>query len=94
MSCKKIAFVGPKEYAGVMRFAGFECYSVFNKTEAGKKIKELEEADYALIFVSQDICPDKTGMDRVVVLPGMLEGKDDNFLQEEISKAIGGDIEL
>ncbi len=91
---QKIAFVGPKEYANAMRFAGFECFKVFNKKESLEKIEELKKEDYALIFVSQDVCPDDIGFDRVVSLPGTVQASDDNYLKEEIKKAVGGEMDL
>lgn len=94
MKESRIAFVGPTEYVDSLRFMGFDCFGVLSKEEAEEEIKRLEEEQYALVFVSQDICPDKTKMERVVVLPGILKTKDEKFLKEEITKAIGGEIEL
>ncbi len=94
MKEEKIAFVGPTEYVDALRFMGFQCFGVLDKKEATEEIKRLEEEQYALIFVSQDICPEKIGLDRVVVLPGILKEKDEKFLKEEITKAIGGEIDL
>ncbi len=94
MKENRVAFVGPEEYADMMRFMGFDCFGVLGKEQAAETINKLEEDNYALIFVSQDISPDNTGLERVVVLPGILNKKDDKFLQEEIAKAVGGDIEI
>jgi vacuolar-type H+-ATPase subunit F/Vma7 len=94
MSDTKIAFVGPREYAKVMRFAGFVCFGVTSTEEAEEKIKELEEKGYALIFVAQDVCPEDIGLDRVVALPGIAKAKDENYLKKEIAKAIGGELDL
>lgn len=94
MSEKRIAFVGPSEYAKVMRFAGFVCFGVGNAAEAERKIEELEREGYALIFVAQDVCPADIGLDRVVALPGIAKAKDENYLKKEIAKAIGGEMEL
>ena len=90
----KIAFIGPREYASVMRFAGFHCFGVSDIQEAQEKIKKLEEEDYALIFISQDVSPENIGMDRVVILPGIAKGGDKNYLKKEIIKAVGGEIDL
>ncbi len=94
MKEERIAFVGPKEYVETLRFMGFDCFGVLNKEGAEEEIKRLEEEQYALIFVAQDICPDKIGLERVVVLPGILKTKDEKFLKQEIIKAIGGEINL
>ncbi len=94
MNESRVAFVGPKEYVDMMRFMGFDCFGVLGKKQAAETISKLEEDNYALIFVSQDVSPDNTGLERVVVLPGVLSKKDDKFLQEEIAKAVGGDIEI
>ncbi len=91
---KRIAFVGPKEYANVMRFAGFESFKALTKKEASDLIEELKEKDYALIFVSQDVAPEKLGLDRVVSLPGAVETSDKDYLKQEIIKAIGGEINI
>jgi vacuolar-type H+-ATPase subunit F/Vma7 len=94
MKEKRVAFVGVHEYANTMRFLGFECFGVNDTKEAEEKIKELEEENYSLIFVSQDVCPDDIGLDRVVVLPGIAKLSDDQYLKKEITKAIGGEIDL
>ncbi len=94
MKQERIAFIAHKEYVNTMRFAGFECFPVTDKERAVEKLRELEEEDYALIFISQDVAPDKIGLERVVVLPGIIKKKDEKFLQEEISKAIGGEMQL
>lgn len=94
MKEERIAFVGPNEYVNAMRFVGFDCFGVLDKDNAMEEIKRLEEEQYAIIFVAQDVCPDKIGLERVVVLPGILKEKDEEFLKEEITKAIGGEIEL
>ncbi len=94
MSEKRIAFIGPREYADAMRFAGFQCFSVSGKEEAQGKIEQLEKEEYALIFVAQDVCPDEIGLGRVVSLPGIAQAKDENYLKEEIVKALGGEYEL
>jgi vacuolar-type H+-ATPase subunit F/Vma7 len=90
----KIAFIGPREYASVMRFTGFYCFGVSNTQEAQEKIKKLEEEDYTLIFISQDVAPENIGMDRVVILPGIAKEGDKNYLKKEIIKAVGGEIDL
>ncbi len=95
MKEKRIAFVGPKEYAKVMRFAGFECFGVLSEDEAKETIKNLEEENYALIFVSQDVCPKEVAMDRIVVLPGVSKKEEDSdYLKKEINKALGGDYDI
>ena len=94
MSEKRIAFVGPEEYVDAMRFAGFSCFGVTDKEEAEEKIKQLEEEDYGLIFVSQDVCPEDVGLGRVVALPGIAQEEDENYLKNEIVKALGGEYEL
>ncbi len=94
MKEKRIAFVGPKEYAGVMRFAGFECFGALSESNAKEIIEKLEEENYALIFVSQDVCPKGLTMDRIVVLPGIVKEEDPDYLKKEITKALGGDYEI
>ncbi len=94
MKEERIAFVGPKEYVEAMNFAGFQCFGVLDKEEAQAKIKQLEEENYALIFVSQDVCPEDIGLGRVVALPGVAQAEDENYLKKEIIKAIGGEIDL
>jgi len=94
MKERRIAFIGPKEYVNVMRFAGFECFGVLDIREAEEKIKELEKENYSLIFISQDVCPEDIGLDRVVTLPGISKEPDGEYLKKEITKAIGGEMEL
>jgi len=91
---QKIAFVGPGEYCQAMRFAGFECFAVLSQKETQDLIKKLEQEDYALIFVSQDVAPGAIGLDRVVSLPGIVKTSDPHYLKQEIIKAIGGEINL
>jgi vacuolar-type H+-ATPase subunit F/Vma7 len=94
MKEKRVAFIGFYEYVNAMRFFGFECFGVKDIKEAEEKIKELEKENYSLIFVSQDVCPEDVGLDRVVVLPGIAKLSDDQYLKKEIIKAIGGEIDL
>ncbi len=94
MSEKRIAFVGPEEYADAMRFAGFRCFGITNKEEVEEKIKQLEKEDYSLIFVSQDVCPEDVGLGRVVAVPGITQEENENYLKNEIVKALGGEYEL
>ncbi len=90
----KIAFIGPQEYCNAMRFAGFECFKVMDENEAVELIEKIENEDYALIFVSQDVAPRDVGLDKVVVLPGMAQASDQDYLKNEIKKAIGGEMNL
>ena len=91
---QRIAFIGPKEYCNAMRFVGFECFGAFDEGQALGLIKKLKNENYVLIFVSQDIAPKDVGFDRVVVLPGMVKSSDPEYLKQEITKAIGGEINL
>jgi vacuolar-type H+-ATPase subunit F/Vma7 len=91
---QRMAFIGPKEYVNSMRFIGCQCFSSFNEEESLDLIEKLKQEDYALIFISQDVCPEEIGLDRVVVLPGMVKASDPQYLKQEIKKAIGGEIEL
>ena len=90
----RIAFIGPKEYVEVMRFVGFYTFDVLDKKEAEKKIEELEKEEYAVIFVSQDVCPENIGVGRVVSLPGISKEDDPDYLKNEITKALGGEYQI
>ncbi len=94
MKEKRIAFIGSKEYVNIMRFVGFECFGVSDEEEGERKIKELKKDDYALIFISQDVCPKDIGLDRVVAIPGITKASDSHYLKNEITKALGGEYEL
>ncbi len=94
MKERRIAFIGPKEYAQAMRFMGFICFGVLDEKEAEEEIIRLIDEDYALIFVAQDVSSDKIRSERVVVVPGIAKKEDKDFLSEEITKAVGGEIEL
>ncbi len=91
---QKIAFIAPKEYVNIMRFIGFHCFQSLNSEQSSQLIKQLQDEDYALIFISQDVCPDDIGLDRVVVLPGIIQAHDSQYLKNEIKKAIGGEMDL
>jgi vacuolar-type H+-ATPase subunit F/Vma7 len=89
---KKLAFIGPGEYVDLFRLIGFECFESLNQEETLSLIERLE--DYPLIIVSQDVCPEKIISEKVVVLPGLVKKQDENYLKNEIKKAVGGDIML
>lgn len=90
----KIAFVGAREYAAAMRFAGFECFGVSSPEEAKTTIQKLSQQNYVLIFVSRDIAPSSILVHNVVVLPGMTGKIGDGGLTDEITRAIGSEINL
>ncbi len=94
MTEKKMAFIGPIEYSNAMRFAGLECYGVSSNEEVFDLIKKLDGQEYALIFVSQDIAPKDLNFDNVVIIPGIVKKDDPEELKREITKAIGGEIDL
>ena len=91
---QKIAFIGEKEYSQLMRFIGFDCFSVLNEQEAINLIEKLKQENYALILISQDIASKDVGLGNVVVVPGMVKKSDKEEIKKEIIKAIGNEINL
>ena len=72
--------------------AGIRGVGVKNSDEAKEKIKELKE-QYDLIFVSQDVYKENSS-EGVVAVPGMKNEKEEDYLKEEIKKAIGIEINI
>ncbi len=83
----KAAFIGPKEYSTVFSFLGFYCFPVDRKEDFQKVLDRVEEEGFELIFASQDIVEKETS--NIVVLPGIVKKGDENYLKEEIKRAVG-----
>ncbi len=86
----KIAFIGPKNYYKMFSFLGFSCFESENEEETLKKIKELKNKEFDLIFTTEDLI--SSGDLGVVVLPGIKEGQKKTTLKKQIEKALGGAI--
>ncbi len=83
----KIAFIGPKEYFMAFSLLGFYCFFVNKKEEFSEILDKVKKEGFDLIFASQDIVEKETS--DIVVLPGIVKKSDENYLREEIKRAVG-----
>ena len=83
----RIAFIGPKEYSTAFSLLGFYCFSVDKEEEFSKVLEKVKKENFDLIFASQDIVEKE--FSGIVVLPGIVKKRDENYLKEEIKRAVG-----
>jgi len=88
----KIAFIGPKEYSKAFSFLGFYCFCAKDEKEANESIEKAKKEGFVLIFVSQDVLKKETP--DIILLPGIVSKKDENYLKEEIKRAVGAKIPI
>lgn len=87
----KIAYIGPKEYAEAFSFLGFYCFGVDNEEEAIEKIDEIK-GEFSIIIASRDILEKE--IPGVVIMPGILEKKEGDYLKDVIKRAVGSDVTI